>query len=160
MTENKYLMLTNKLHKNKFQNGFTLIEIAIAVFMLASALVVMLGLEQSNIARTLNDQNRKVALGLARKIMSAIELEQLKINIDEEKEAKVMDFFSQNNLEFDTEDKDKLDKFQVSLKASSPEIAGFDKDNLIKLIQLRISWGDAHKENLDIIKYSEHVEND
>lgn len=147
----------NHYYKKKSQKAFTLIEITIAVFMLASALVVLLGLEQSNISRTLNDQNRKIALGLARKVMSAIELEKIEINVDEEKDGKVLDFFKQNNIEYDKDEKDRLENFSVVLKASSPNLAGFEQDNLIKLIELKISWGETHRESLSIIRYTEHV---
>ena len=143
------------LHKS--QNGFTLIEIMIAVLILATALVVMLGLEQSNIVRTINDQNRKVALSLARKVMAAIDLEQITINIDEEKESKIIDFFNQNNIEYDNDDKKNYDKFSIVLKASSPTIAGIEQDNIIKLIELKILWGESYKEQLSIVRYTEHI---
>lgn len=146
-----------KVYNKKNQKAFTLIEIAIAVFMLATSLVVILGLEQSNIARTLNDQNKKIALGLARKVMAAIELEKIEINIDEEKEDNIVNFFNQNNIEYDKDDKDKLENFSVTLKASSPNLAGFEQDNLIKLIELKISWGETRREELSIIRYTEHV---
>ena len=143
------------LHKS--QNGFTLIEIMIAVLILATALVVMLGLEKSNIVRTINDQNRKVALSLARKVMAAIDLEQITINIDEEKESKIIDFFNQNNIEYDNDDKKNYDKFSIVLKASSPTIAGIEQDNIIKLIELKILWGESYKEQLSIVRYTEHI---
>ena len=141
----------------KSQNGFTLIEMMIAVLILATALVVMLGLEQSNIVRTINDQNRKVALSLARKVMAAIDLEQITINIDEEKESKIIDFFNQNNIEYDNDDKKNYDKFSIVLKASSPTIAGIEQDNIIKLIELKILWGESYKEQLSIVRYTEHI---
>ena len=58
------------LHKS--QNGFTLIEIMIAVLILATALVVMLGLEQYNIVRTINDQNRKLSIFSIKTILNMI----------------------------------------------------------------------------------------
>ena len=150
-------MINNSHTKHKSQNGFTLIEIMIAVLILATALVVMLGLEQSNIVRTINDQNRKVALSLARKVMAAIDLEQITINIDEEKESKIIDFFNQNNIEYDNDDKKNYDKFSIVLKASSPTIAGIEQDNIIKLIELKILWGESYKEQLSIVRYTEHI---
>lgn len=153
---NGHLEVVNKFKSLK-QNGFTLIEITIAVFMLASSLVVMLGLEQSNMTRTINDQNRKVALGLARKVMSYIELQKVNINIDEEKADKIINFFSQNNIEYDKDDKDVLDKYDVNLKATSAQISGFEQDNLIKLIELKISWGPSHREELSVIRFVENI---
>ncbi|MGI6680987.1 MAG: type IV pilus modification PilV family protein [Bdellovibrionota bacterium] len=147
----------NKIKKTRCEKGFTLVEIAIAVFMLATALVVMLGLEQSNIARTINDQNRKVALGLARKVMAAIELEKVSINVDEEKDEELIVFFSQNDIPFDEEDKDILDKFKIKLKATSPKLIGIEQENIIKLIELKISWGETNREELNIIRYTENI---
>ena len=89
--------------------------------------------------------------------MAAIDLEQITINIDEEKESKIIDFFNQNNIEYDNDDKKNYDKFSIVLKASSPTIAGIEQDNIIKLIELKILWGESYKEQLSIVRYTEHI---
>ncbi|RMG43385.1 MAG: hypothetical protein D6719_03830 [Candidatus Dadabacteria bacterium] len=54
--------------------GFTLLEIAFAVLILAGSLIVILGLQSSVVEQTLQDKNRRHAMLMARRIMAAIEI--------------------------------------------------------------------------------------
>lgn len=54
--------------------GFTLIEITIAVLILAGSLVILLGLQSSATARSVDDRVRQHAMLEARKILTALEL--------------------------------------------------------------------------------------
>jgi type II secretory pathway pseudopilin PulG len=58
--------------KNK-NLGFTLLEIAFALILLSGSLVVVIGLQSSNIKRAVSDRNQQKAALLARSILSAIE---------------------------------------------------------------------------------------
>ncbi len=143
------------------QSGFTLIEISIAILMLATSLVVLIGLEQSSMQRAINDKDRRVALSVARRIMSDIEIKKITIDIDQKKEDKLLNFLKQNDFELEDDDIEKknLEKFSIVLQASSPPLAGIEQDNLIKLIELTISWGETNREKLYLIRYIEPDEN-
>lgn len=56
------------------RRGFTLIEITIAVLILAGSLVILLGLQSSATARSVDDRVRQHAMLEARKILTALEL--------------------------------------------------------------------------------------
>lgn len=53
--------------------AFTLIEITIAVFILATSLVVLIGLETSLLGQAVSDRNRVEAMLVARRILAAME---------------------------------------------------------------------------------------
>lgn len=55
------------------QQGFTLVEVVIAVVVLASAFITLLGLQSAIMRRTLRDEARQQEMLLARSILSAIE---------------------------------------------------------------------------------------
>lgn len=59
--------------KEKSIAGFTLIEVMLAVLILAGSLVVLLGLQSSIINRNIQDRNRQYAMLAARRILSAVE---------------------------------------------------------------------------------------
>ncbi|MCO6431875.1 MAG: prepilin-type N-terminal cleavage/methylation domain-containing protein [Deltaproteobacteria bacterium] len=60
------------------QRGFTLIEVVIAVVILSTAFITLLGLQSSIMKRTLRDEEKQQAMLLARSILAAIES-----NVDE-----------------------------------------------------------------------------
>ena len=159
--KNKYL--------NKKEKGFTLVEIAIAILILATSLTVMLGLEQSSIQQTLNDQNKRIALSYARKIMSYIDIpggdasngeKKIDINVEEERESSLLEFLKENEINYDIDDegddiKDRLENFHVILKTSYPELAGIDKSEIIILVELTIFWGESKKEQVKLVRLVE-----
>ena len=55
-------------------NGFTLIEVTLALMVLGGSLVVLLGLQSSIIERTLRDSKKQQAMLLARQLLSEIEM--------------------------------------------------------------------------------------
>ncbi len=145
-----------KKHIRK-QRGFTLIEIGIAILMLATSLVVLIGLEHASMQRAINDKNKRIALSVARRIMSDIEIGKLKIDVDEKQEDDLMNFLKKNDFDLNVEDKNEkrnLENFSILLQASSPTLAGIEQDNLIKLIELTISWGETNREKLYLIRYT------
>jgi prepilin-type N-terminal cleavage/methylation domain-containing protein len=60
--------------RTKKAAGFTLIEIVIAVLILSSALITLLGLQSSILKRALRDEEKQQAMLLARTILSTIEV--------------------------------------------------------------------------------------
>ncbi len=55
------------------ESGFTLIEIIIALFILATSLVVLLGLQSAILNQSISDRNRVEAMLIARRVLAAIE---------------------------------------------------------------------------------------
>lgn len=76
--------------------GFTLIEIAIAVMILATSLVTVLGLQSAIIRSAIATQNKQGALLLSRRILAAIETSEEPIEIGDE--TKLADDFIQQYL--------------------------------------------------------------
>jgi prepilin-type N-terminal cleavage/methylation domain-containing protein len=61
-------------HRRRPTNsGFTLIEIIIAVLILASSLMILLGLQSATVRRAIQDRETQQAMLVAREIMSMIE---------------------------------------------------------------------------------------
>lgn len=56
------------------ERGFTLLEIMIAVVILSIALVTLLSLQASVLSQEVRDRERQVALGMARQILTALEI--------------------------------------------------------------------------------------
>lgn len=54
--------------------GFTLLEIMIAVVILSIALVTLLSLQASVLSQEVRDKERQAALGIARQILTALEI--------------------------------------------------------------------------------------
>lgn len=58
------------------QQGLTLIEVIFAIILFAGAMITLLGLQSSNLARTREDRNKVRAMLAAREILSAIEIQE------------------------------------------------------------------------------------
>jgi len=54
--------------------GFTLMEVALALLLLAGALTVLLGLQSSSISRAVRDRHQQQAMLISRAILAAIEV--------------------------------------------------------------------------------------
>lgn len=67
-------MGVSNLQDNGSRSGFTLIEVAFAIFILSSSLVVLLGLQSSVVQRELRDRHRIDAMLIARSILAATEI--------------------------------------------------------------------------------------
>ena len=63
--------------------GFTLMEVALALLLLAGALTVLLGLQSSSISRAVRDRRQQQAMLIARSILAAIEVSVDRLEIDE-----------------------------------------------------------------------------
>lgn len=134
----------------KRRGGFTLIEITIAVVILASALVILLGLQTSAIDRTIRDQNSQQAMLVSRRILSAVEAKKDELDVGEIA-GNIEEVLNQLNAQ-DGEDVAEreallnIENYQVRLEielSSLPEL-----DEQMKRILLTLSWGDPPFESL------------
>ena len=63
--------------------GFTLMEVTMALLLLAGALVVLLGLQSSTIQRAVRDRNQQSAMLIARSILAAVEVSADKLDLQD-----------------------------------------------------------------------------
>ena len=135
-------------------SGFTLIEVTLAILILAGALVVLLGLQSSSVERTIRDQNQQRAMLVARRILSALEVE------SEPPEPSDRDMSLNKLLEeyvtLDDKDKNELDQtkdFQAHLKIENWQIPQIEKEDAIRKISLSIYWGNSGVDTLNIVYF-------
>jgi hypothetical protein len=65
-----------KRQKIPKDSGLTLIEVIFAIILFAGAMITILGLQSSNLSRTLEDKNKIRAMLAAREILAAIEIQE------------------------------------------------------------------------------------
>lgn len=127
-------------------NGFTLIEITIAIFLLASALTIILGLHVSSVSRAINDQSSMQAMLLARRILTSIETGQTRPET-QDNYSSATEFLVAEDIS--PEEEEMLSKFMVNLKIEQWEIPGYE-DIKVKRIFLKVDWGEQPEQTLSI----------
>lgn len=135
------------------QGGFTLIEILIALAIMAAATVVLMGMQGSAIARTIRDRNAQQGMLLARRIMSSIESAADPNNIQNFENESGLGALQKVGIPDPTDDTEKraIAPFQVTLLAEDfplplPNIA----PDGVKKVTLKVSWGAAIDETFFI----------
>ncbi len=135
------------------QGGFTLIEILIALSIMAAATVVLMGMQSAAIARTLRDRNAQQGMLLARRIMASIESLGDPNNIQNFDNESGIGALQKLGIPDPTDDTEKraLAPFQVSLLAEDfplplPNIA----PDGVRKVTLKVSWGAAIDETFFI----------
>jgi prepilin-type N-terminal cleavage/methylation domain-containing protein len=124
------------------QQGLTLIELMIALLLLAGAFTVLLGLQGSVLGRTFEDGRRLQAMLIARQILSAVESSDTALE-NQSKTGSVRDILEEVGT-VDSEDDQRLASlavFEVTLEVTDvqlPQIEG----NLMKHLLLTVSWGE------------------
>lgn len=76
--EEKTQKISSKPRQRRLNSsrGLTLIEVIFAIILFAGAMITLLGLQSSNLARTREDRNKVRAMLAAREILSAIEVQE------------------------------------------------------------------------------------
>jgi Tfp pilus assembly protein PilV len=136
---------TKKLHKfiGKI-SGFTLMEVTIAVLILSTALITLLGLQSSILKRSLRDEEKQQAMLLARTILSAIEVKNKDID-DQDSTTTVEALFEKLQLNLKDEGNEENIKkfsFMAHLKVENVSVKDVG-DNLMKSVSLTIYSKDA-----------------
>lgn len=124
------------------QRGFTLIEITIAILLLAGSLVVLMGLQFSTIEQTVRDQNRETALLAGRMIFAQIEAENLPIK-NQDISVPLAQLLNDYTLpaEEDAPRLAQLGAYTAHFTVSDQEIPTL-RPRAMKRLQLIISWSD------------------
>lgn len=137
------------------QSGFTLIEIMVALLILASASGILIGMQSSAIARTIRDKNAQQGMLLARRIMSSIEVAGptgVLENFDGEPAINALQRWGIPEPT-DQAEKQTLSPFSVSLAVEEFQLPlpNISQDPMKKLT-LRITWGSEVDESF-IVSY-------
>ncbi len=136
-------------------SGFTLIEVTLAIVILAGSFTILIGLQSAIIERTVRDNNQKQAVMIARQILAAIESEEASSNPVplQETTAPVQDILdSILGAPFEIPTTLRLEPFQASLMVAYAGIPGV-ADEALKRIDLTVFWGDSINEQLHVVLF-------
>lgn len=134
--------------------GFTFMEIVIALAVMASAAAIIIGMQGAALRRTMRDSNAQQALLIARRIMASIEAMNPKnFNLSSQDNQPVSSLFQTLGLPptaVKGED-DPLKSLMASITVDDLPIPLLQKEALMKRIALRISWGAGFDDALEIL---------
>jgi prepilin-type N-terminal cleavage/methylation domain-containing protein len=136
------------------QQGFTFLEVIIALAVLASALTIILGLQSALVQRTVLERQQREATRLAREILSAVEAREsagdpLEVGTFNGTPEEIFNgILPSEQIQRDSS----LDATDFQYEAQlSVEYWGIDKsDKAMKRISLLISWGKRRPESLQL----------
>jgi len=140
------------IHRSR---GFTLIEVILAVVVLASGLTIILGLQSSIVSQTIRDRNREYALLAGRQILAQLEAEQVGMEARDETKplaAMLSEFKGTEKDDFSPEEQSRLKEFFAHMVTTGIKVPGIDIDVLTK-ISLTISWSSAPIDSVEIIYF-------
>jgi len=132
----------NKKARGNSERGFTLIEITLAILVLAGSFTVILGLLSSATQRAVRDKNSQSAMLLARRILAAIETSKDIPNTGVQEDpanrllATLMPGIEENSPELED------GKIFNARMTTEDWPVGEDKDSLVR-ISLVLSWSDS-----------------
>lgn len=129
----------NKPHSSEI--GFTLIEIMIAIFLLASSLTILLGLQSAVVSRAINDQSRAQAMLVARRILAGIETGEIETPEGESSKSAR----EQLGALVRPEDSTLLDDITINMLSEPWEVPNFEKFKIRK-ITLNLVWGPSQEQ--------------
>ena len=146
--------------KRTLCSGFTLVEVVIAILVLAGSLVVLLGLQSSAVTKALRDRNQLQAMLAARHIFAAVEVFQQFDDRDDTlpvyqllRDLEALPDFG------DSAEEEQLyagmeARIQISEWENPEALAPLGADiNLLKRIYLQIFWGESPDDQLEIVYF-------
>ena len=136
------------------EEGFTLIEIILAIMLLAAGLSVILGLQSSAVDQTIRDRNKEFALLAGRRILSTIESGDGDIEILDKDEPmdKLLQSFGALDRNSKEEDLVRLAEFQGHIKVEKWGIPEVNPDAMKKIL-LDISWSPSPRDMVQLIYF-------
>ncbi|MCB0335859.1 MAG: type II secretion system protein [Bdellovibrionales bacterium] len=141
--------------RHKQEEGFTLLEIAMAISFLAAALVVLIGLQSSVVAKALRDRNMQEAMLMSRSILAAIELDPSKVE-EQDSEQPANQLFQKllptKEATDESEENTSRDEFMAHLVVDGITLP-LREDAILEMkrVQLTIFWGDSPDNRLRTI---------
>ena len=139
--------------------GFTLIEVVIALVILGSAMVVLLGLQSSILKRTIEEQRKQRAMLLARQVMTAVE-SQDDLPIEGSLTGRIDEILSGLHMISNTDQTLSDDDltFRAEFNTSDWGIPGV-ADKAMRKFELIMRWGEAPDESLTVIYFTPNPDN-
>lgn len=140
------------LHGKRYsRNGFTLIEVVIAVVILAAALITILGLQSSIMRRTLRDEGRQQAMLLSRSMLAAIENNIDAIDVQDKTlpANELLDTLLINAPSRLEQEKKPLFEFLAHISVEMWGIPNF-KDDAMRRVRINIFTEDLPEDSFDI----------
>ncbi len=142
--------------RHRLSAGFTLAEVTIAVLVLSSAVVVMIGLQSASVDNAFRAERKQKALMAARSILAALEI-QTDPPEDIDVQTTLVDLISRreplNQLD-DWGTMRDLAPFQVHLQIApwSIPLKGLPPD-MMKVVKLRVFWNDAVSDSIELVYF-------
>lgn len=139
------------------QQAFTLIEVTIAILVLASALAVLLGLQSSLLGLSIGDRQRQDATLLARRILSIIEAAPQHSPGEQSGDGLKMlgEYVSLDDIQ--ASEMERLRSFQVQIDTTTMGIPGLAEDALYRIV-LSVSWGPAPQDRIEVLYFDPNTE--
>lgn len=136
----------------KRSKGFTLLEIMIAVVILSIALVTLLSLQASVLSQEVRDKERQAALGMARQILTALEIredpmENGELNL---RAGELLALLYENPKPVDSAEPEKGLDFLATLSISPRGIPTLSKNDLQEY-KLTIRWGEGELDKVTFL---------
>ena len=133
------------------QRAFTMIEIMIAVLILAGSLVVILGLEASLTKQALRTRNKQTAMLFARRVLAGIEASE---TVPEDQDitepiAKLLDTFAGVSADDDKQQQEDPNEYVGHLLVATTQIEGLE-ENAVKRVTLSVSWSDQASDSVQV----------
>jgi len=137
--------------KIKKSSGFTLLEILIAVVILGVSLVTLLSLQSSVLTQEIRERERQQALGVARRILSAIEFKDsgLSPGASTQDARSLLSLLLNNQIPQDDITDTSLN-VQTELKVTPIGIPNVAESGLQK-IELAVIWGESSLDRIDLL---------
>ncbi len=146
--------VNNPLRRLK-QSGFTLIEITVALSLLAVSASIFIGMQGSAVRRTLRDTNAQAAMLVARRVMASIEiLKDSEFMLATNSEIPVRDLLQQLNITGigDKAESAAIDQMTASVAVDELELVlPLDRQEQMKRITLRLAWGPGADESIQLV---------
>jgi prepilin-type N-terminal cleavage/methylation domain-containing protein len=163
------VIMNGPMVKNSLDNGFTLMEVTIALAVLASAMIILLGLQSSMVDRTVIQRQQVEALRFARGILSAVEAREtagvaLDIGSFSGTPNDVMEsILKGSSLQNQSDSGGLRDQVTRNMTAVlNVQYWGIPSvnDKAMKRVELKLSWGDRREENLQYLFFIPFDEDD
>ena len=127
-----------------------MIEIMIAVLILAGSLVVILGLEASLTKQALRTRNKQTAMLFARRVLAGIEATEV---VPEDQDitepiSKLLDTFAGVSADESKQEQDP-NEYIGHLLVATTQIEGLE-ENSVKRVTLNVSWSDQPSDSVQV----------
>jgi prepilin-type N-terminal cleavage/methylation domain-containing protein len=136
------------------RSGFTMLEIMIAISILAVAVVPSLGLNNASLSRLYQNEKEFRAILIARQVMSFFEASGRSPN-PQESDGEALQIVNElgrftTGIPYTHPNPLELDGFYIFLKVDPLQIENFPDDKLLK-VSVVVSWGTEVKDSLELI---------